>query len=71
MKADIVGVISNGELQKVNKKGCDEIEFEINDVVSFSTNKQLRLIGFGKELLKLSTKSYKQVKKELEKRGKI
>ena len=71
MKVNVVGIISNGELQKIKKKGCEEVDFEVNDIVSFSTDKQLRLIGFGMDIYKLTLKSYKQVKKELEKRGRI
>lgn len=69
MKLNIVSQVINGEEQLVNAKGCEEIEFDMMDVGVVSANKSMRLIGIGKNLYKLTMKSYKQLKKELNRRG--
>lgn len=61
------------ELVPINEKGCNEIEVELVDINVFTANnKNLRLISLGKNnLYKLTLKSYKELKKELNKRGLI
>ena len=39
----------------------------LNDVNAFSFNKKYRYIGIGKRLFRISLKSYKQLKKYLQK----
>ena len=68
----IIGVISSfdkGEEFKVNEKGYDELEIDpINDITAFTiNNKQMRMIGIQSNLYRLSLKSYKELKKYLQK----
>lgn len=71
MKLNIVGEINNGELVLANEKGCDEIEVDLPVINYFSLNKDSRFIGVEKNLFKLTLKSYKELKKEFQKRGSI
>lgn len=67
MKIIVIGKNEKGEI--LSFKHPQEIDIELGDVGVLSTDKSLRLIGVGKELFRLSLSSYKQVKKELDKRG--
>ena len=67
MKVLVIGKVEKGDLLSLNHP--EEIEVELGDVSAFSTDKELRLISFGKELYRLSLSSYKSLKKELSKRG--
>lgn len=67
MKVVVIGQIQKGNLVALNHP--EEIEIELGDVAAFSTNKELRLLGYGKEMYRLSLASYKELKKELSKRG--
>lgn len=58
-----------GKFVPVNKKGEEEMEVTSIDINMLSVNKQMRLIGIGKSLYRLTEKSYKQIKKELLKIG--
>lgn len=69
MKLNIVSQLINGEEELMNSKGCEEIDVELADINIVSSNKSIRLIGLGKNLYKLTMKSYKQLKKELNRRG--
>lgn len=65
-------VFENGNELFINQKGCETIEIAdvVNDINCFSIdNKQLRLIGIGKNLYKLTLNSFKSLKRELNKRG--
>lgn len=67
MKFEIVSKLVKGEEIPVNKKGCEEVEISsIDEINAFSFNKEIRLIGIGKELYKLSLKSYKKLRKFLQ-----
>lgn len=61
------------EFVPINGKGSDEIDIELVDINVFTANnKELRLIGLGKNnLYKLTLKSFKELKKELNKKGLI
>lgn len=67
MKVVVIGQIQKGDLVALNYP--EEIEIELGDVAAFSTDKELRLLGDGKEMYRLSLASYKELKKELSKRG--
>lgn len=70
MKIGIAAQLINGEFVPINAKGYDEIEVEVNDINCLSiANKQLRLIGLGKNLYKITLKSFKALKKELNRKG--
>ena len=68
MKIQIVSQVIKGEEIPINKKGCDELEIDsLNEINAFSFKKEIRLIGIGKNLYRLSLKSYKELKKYLQK----
>ena len=68
MKIEIISEVIKGEEIPVNEKGFEEMEIDsMNDVNAFSFNKNCRYIGIGKRLFRLSLKSYKQLKKYLQK----
>lgn len=68
MKVQIVSEIIKGEEILVNEKGFEDIEIDpLNDINALSFNKKCRYIGIGKRLFRLSLKSYKQLKKYLQK----
>ncbi|MGN1312211.1 MAG: hypothetical protein ACI4U4_04295 [Bacilli bacterium] len=70
MKISLVGQLVNGEVIPMNTKGYEEVEIELADINILSQNKSLRLIGIGKQgLYKMTLKSWKELKKELNKRG--
>lgn len=66
MKIVVIGHMNKGDLIPNHP---EEIEIELGDVAAFSTDKELRLLGYGKEMYRLSLASYKELKKELSKRG--
>lgn len=47
----------------------EEQEIELNDISTFSKEKNTRIIGIGKNLYLLTLKSWKEVKNTLEKSG--
>ena len=50
----------------------EEREINVKDIVSFSTNKQVRLIGIDKlGLFPMTLKSWKETKKELARLGEL
>ena len=59
------------EFVPVNTKGMETIEnVDIaNDIIAFSTNKDMRLVALKKQMYRLTLASYKELKKELTKRG--
>lgn len=65
--------IISREFTSINTKGYDEVEVELADVNVFTANnKALRLVGLGKNnVYRLTLKSYKELKKELNKKGLI
>lgn len=72
MELQVCQVLENGEMLLVNSKGCEIIEITdfINDIDTFSIdNKDSRLLGFNKRLFKLTLKSYKALKREVNKKG--
>lgn len=69
MKIQVCNQLVNGELVPMNTKGCEEVEIELVDINVLSTDKSMRLIGLGKNLYRMTLKSYKQLKRELNKRG--
>lgn len=50
-----------------SKRGYDEIEIDLLEVNTISST--LRLVGVDKSLIKLTNKSFKELKRELEKRN--
>lgn len=72
MKIGIAAQLINGEFIPINTKGYDVIEIEISDIKSLSIkDKKLRMIGLGKDMYQITLKSFKALKKELNKRGMI
>ncbi len=70
MIVNIYSIINEKGEFLVNKKGCDELDIDLNSVASFSLDSDLRLLGLGKsEMYRLTMKSWKALKKELFKRG--
>lgn len=69
MKIQVCNQLVNGELVPMNTKGCEEIEIELIDINVLSTDKTMRFIGLGKNLYRMTLKSYKELKRELNKRG--
>lgn len=67
INVEVVGQIIKGELIPINTKGCETIEVEHNMITVLSENKHTRLIGLDKNLYKMTLKSFKNVKKELNK----
>lgn len=66
MKIVVIGHMNKGDLIPNHP---EEIDIDLGEVASFSTDKELRLLGYGKEMYRLSLASYKELKKELSKRG--
>lgn len=72
MKIQVISQIIKGEEIPVNAKGCDEMEIDpMNDINAFSFNKEFRCIGIGKNLYRLTLKSYKEIKKYLQKTNSV
>ena len=73
MVYQIVSQIQNGEEIPINSKGCEDIEIGdlFNEVDNFSyDDSDLRLIALHKRgIFRLTKKSYKQLKRELTRRG--
>ena len=69
MEIQVCGQLFNGKFISAGTRGMESAEVELVDINTLSTNKKMRLIGIGKNLYRLTLKSYKQVKKELNKRG--
>lgn len=67
-KIDIVGYYKKGEIIPVNSKGFETIDVDINELRVISLNRGLRIIGFSKKLMKVSLKSWKALRKELERK---
>ena len=63
--------VTTREFVPVNTRGMDIIEnVDIaNDITAFSLEKNMRLVGINKQLYKLTSKSWSELKKELTKRG--
>lgn len=72
MKITLVSQIQNGEEIPMNSRGMEEVEINdlVNDITCFSIdNKTLRVIGLGKNLYRMTLKSFKELKREVNKRG--
>lgn len=72
MKIALVSQIQNGEEVPMNSRGMEEVELNdlVNDINCFSIdNKKLRIIGLGKNLYKMTLKSFKELKRELNRKG--
>lgn len=68
MIISIISQIIKGEEIPINDKGCEQIEIDPNnDITAFSFIKDVRCIGIQKNLYRLSMKSYKELKKYLQK----
>lgn len=71
MTLGIVSFFEGGEEIAVNSKGYDEIELDLtNDRFAFPLSKKTRYIGIQGKLYRLTMKSYKQLKKHLQKTNK-
>lgn len=71
MEIEIVGEVSNGELTLINSKGCDTLEIDLEAVNLLSLETRDRFIGLGKQLFKMTKKSYKKLRREFQKRGSL
>lgn len=72
MKIALVSQIQNGEEIPMNSRGMEEVEVNdlVNDITCFSIdNKTLRIIGLGKNLYRMTLKSFKELKREVNKRS--
>ena len=72
MKIALVSQIQNGEEIPMNSRGMEEVEVDdlVNDITCFSIdNKTLRIIKLGKNLYRMTLKSFKELKREVNKRG--
>ncbi len=71
MELDICQQLINGENVPINAKGCETINIELADIRCLSIgDRDLRLISFDKNgLYRLTLKSFKVLKRELNKRG--
>lgn len=68
MKIQLISEIIKGEEILINERGFEEIEINpLNDINVFSFDKKYRYIGIEKRLFRLSLKSYKELKKYLQK----
>lgn len=72
MNISIVSEIANhGQEELVNTRGCEAIDIELKDINCFSLEPKSRLIGVGKNLYRMTLKSYHELKRELTNRGLI
>ena len=72
MKIYVCGQLINQEIVSINSKGYDETDIQLLDINTFSQDKKTRLVGLGKnKIYKLTLKSWKELKKELNKSGLI
>jgi len=72
MIISIISQLEKGKEISVNEKGCDELEIDpANDITAFSFEKNSRYIGIQGNLYRLSRKSYKELKKYLQKTNSI
>lgn len=71
MELQICGQMVNGNVIPVNTKGMETIEAELMDISVLSRNKSIRLVGIDKKLYRLTLKSYKELKKALNRRGSL
>lgn len=68
MKIQLISEIIKGEEILINERGFEEIDIDpLNDINVFSFDKKYRYIGIEKRLFRLSLKSYKELKKYLQK----
>lgn len=68
MKIQLISEIIKGEEILINERGFEEIEVDpLNDINVFSFDKKYRYVGIEKRLFRLSLKSYKELKKYLQK----
>lgn len=57
-------------ISKINKRGFEEIDVDVQNINTFSfDNKEIRAIGIGKDLYKLSMKSFKELKRSIARIG--
>ena len=72
MVVKFISKIENGEEILLGTRGAEELELDLNEITAFSDNKQNRVIGLYKRgLFKLTSNSYKELKREMTKRGMI
>lgn len=72
MNISIVSEIANnGQEELVNTRGCETIDIELKDINCFSFEPKSRLVGVGKNLYRMTLKSYHELKRELTNRGLI
>lgn len=71
MKIEVCGKLVDEEIVLINPKGCEELDIDMSsDINTLSMNKKLRLVGLGKNgLYKMTTKSWKALKKHLNRTG--
>lgn len=70
MIVKVISQIQNGEEVLLGTRGAEDLELDLNEVTCFSDSKQNRIVGLYKRgLYKLTTQSYKNLKKELTQRG--
>ena len=70
MIVKVISKIENGEEVLLGTRGAEDLELDLNEVTCFSDSKANRLVGLYKRgIFKLTTKSYKDLKRELTQRG--
>lgn len=69
MELQICAEVNNGNIIPINSRGMEEVEVDLININVVSRDKSLRLVGIDKNLYRLTLKSYKNLKKELRRRG--
>lgn len=72
MNISIISEIAkDGEEELINSKGCETVDIELKDINCFSFESKSRLIGVGKNLYRMTLRSYHELKRELTNKGLI
>lgn len=79
MNIQIIGAVEKSSIEEMkyveniakNAKGCEDMEVDVNQIQFLSLNKDQRYIGINKQLYKMTLKSYKELVREMRKRGSI
>ena len=67
MKIEVFSEIVNKEEIQVNQKGCEELDIDYRDISTLSLDSSARYIGIKRDLYRMTNKSYKNLKKQLQK----
>lgn len=70
MVCKVISQIQNGEEILLGTRGAEDLELDLNEIDCFSDDKRMRYVALRKRgMFRLTLASYKELKKELTRRG--